>query len=1455
MAQTEITEILNNLRDDLKLQSESLEKILTLTNSKLELISEDKEVEDLMRIYISELKKVVEDKFNSEIIKIEELAVLTDSIPAKISFEPLEKKIANFRPVLDDLKDVISDSLTQNKDIVIEHFSNLESRFSSIITNSDFTEFRKDLGEFIQKVVDNSTILNTEFTYTGEKLENIISSIKSINFKEDFENIVSKLYEIKDSIENNDSYITLSSEIAELSDNINTSFSNFGETNEQNYSELKNDLSDIKNNLTTLSEISYTDELNRLSNLAELTADDISILKEEFRQSAESDLENSSRLSDKTYEISDKLNQVEETLASVKEIIEKSDNKEQLINEFQKFKEELPSVVTSEDFANFRTDFTDFIRKIIDNANVLHLNSDAVKEQISIILDKFAALNYKQDFENIAGSVSEIKSSFENNSKMNYENITNSINDLKAVLSQNVNNQIIETRENSEKIVNVLSEAVSDIKNIRDLSANKHLEILDSISQELHTVLNSSNEKINTNIDLNFGGLKTTIEKINTEFENLKTDIIKTNDSSMFLLSSGFENVKASIETLSNIFSSVSDSIENISEKHSERILSNILELISNIDELKAEIHQFSSNYLDKISGSIGELSTKIDSISDFSDFYEKLEDLKNIISNLNFDENILEQINNLKILITENSTDERLISKLCDLESAIIHNSDNAEHNLEILQTKIAEFAHIVENSNSDTEGKIAASLEEITSIKDELSGLSEVLKSSKLSTDEKLSETLSIIDSGIENIIFNLNTINENVNRNEGIKETVESIDEKFDSLSGLINELKNEHSLNNVDLITDIEEKVTALKDELTLINTDIAAAIQCKSEEIIRAFEPVKTGIDEFIGFDFEKIISDLKSQIELSFMNFSVDVNSEFASASENISHLEQAFKEIYSKLSVVEDCVSEKIQNNIELLNAAFESNIRGLKSDIKEQIEVNNDELKQYLTIAINNSQLENAVKTLKDSLLNKLTEVCDIQQESASNYEIISSKVSTLSNNLKDYISTAVREITENCSTNRILPVIDLLHQNNDEIKTTLENINSKIDIIALDNTTEELQIRFDELDENHNKVEEMLSTLNIKVDTLAADDSQLNILEEIDDIKNIIFEQRKFFEESSDEKTAAIDKYLRDVLLKLDSVDLEKNSEDIKESILNALVSLVDQISFVEETEDIKDFVEEKTGEIKENIIEIQKQLKQLANPDDDFEYVYTLQDVETDIAKLRLAINNMNGNDLSDVTDEIKNLTGIVEGLESSLTQEQIIDLKNDFEKLNEDIVSISSRTNKLLLNSDESYKALNDGLSNFNNVIFKLEDRLNYLDTTAATERLERKLDDIQTLSIASANSDKIFKEVMTCLGEWIDATDENINRISEKTAEIDNVKESIQELKSIIPEKTGLLNELEQKFEKQEKHIENLEMKIEKILSKLDEKDDMLLNRKVDKIEKMLSQFGANIEKLTSYVE
>ena len=1009
-------------------------------------------------------------------------------------------------------------------------------------------------------------------------------------------------------------------------------------------------------------------------------------------------------------------------------------------------------------------------------------------------------------------------------------------------------------------------------------------------------------------------------------------------------------------------------------------------EITLKVDDLINEIKVMSSEYSVKILNSLNDISSKFDNLSDsisseinenmsafkdiltsLSDNFESLHseisqqlkdnndtqlvELNNISLNISdFKSHINEVTDSLKDYISElniaaksskSLSDSKFSEKLLDLEAAMVHSSEIYDQKMDLLQGKLSEFAQIIEGSASDTEAKIASSVEEITDVKTELSLLNDSLKSIKLSSDEKFTETVASIETGISSIISDLDSVSNSLSEgiNEKLNEKVLHLDEKFDGLLTSVNDIAS-NSLSN-----DLEEKLSGLKQEIGLINTDIANALQENADNIENSINGLKSDIQEFTAYDFDNIVNEIKAQLELSFMNFSVDINGELSSTGEAVSRLEQAYKETYNKISLIEDCVSEKIQNDIELLNLTIEQNSRDIKNTFGDKLDNYIDELKSHLDLLLNNTKTYEKIDNLKDELSIKLDAVLDEQNnlsesaktlidnnaelnqkldalvESSDTEEILdslteielkaqergadlkdvinslTSKVDVIANDssLKLALSTIGEKIDSIADNNTIEQALKMLSEKidiliadnsinslSDKVKENFElinnkidviasdtaitefqekfddafeGINTKIDILASDSSLEELQEKFDEISETEEKVAEMLSALHEKVDVLAMDGSDFDLEEEIDDIKDLIFEQRKYFEATSDEKAAAIDKYLKDVLLKLDNVDLEKNSEDIKESIMNALVSLFDQISFVEETEDIKDFVEEKTDEINQNLIEVQNQLKQIASSNDDFDYSYTLQDVETDIAKLRLAINNMSGSDFESLSDNIKKIVKSVEGLESSLTQDQVVDLKSDIEKLNEDILSISSRTNKILLSSDESYKALNEGLNNFSSLVYKLEDRINYLDNNAVSERLEKKIDNIQSMSIASANADKVFHQVMMYLGEWIDSTTENISSITEKTSEIADIKESINELKEAMPEKSSILDELEEKFEQQELRIDRLEMKIEKILSALEQKDDMMLNRKVDKIEKLISRLGTNIEKLASYVD
>lgn len=1424
--QTEIAELLNNMREENQRNVENFEKILSGINNKLELMDGNNEAVELVRFYIAELKKAMEDRFSASMVKCDALEVSIDGIVssqenlAKTSElkdlfgvfsahnEAFMAEISNQKNLLDildtklsqiDEKSLDKDELTlmvqnvsedlsvlseniqktfvqaeeklNNLDVTEQisglktsidelrelvsvapdysrEFENLENKFENIVSEADFSGFRADLADFVQKIIDNSSALNSELSISTGKILNSLNSFDYASLKDELSVLRSCLDDIKE-VSYQAFFEELSHAVEHIFDEIHFLQGAIGTDVHENFGAVKSGLEELVTNLHDLK-----DDVAEAVNVIKVNNDGtINLVKDNFekvfanissildgvgvvktdtiinREKLYEISENISKfepvdysadfnqISDKLDDLSDRNSDLNSNITTefenIRELVKSLDNSDAVKFQFEEFERAFTKIVTVEDFLNFKTEFAEFIQKIIDNANALYENS-------------------------------------------------NSANEL--------------SRDEFEKINTTLANLSADVLYLKDISENQPSDILNDIN----SFINDAVEQLNSGAELNFGDLKKSLEEVTSEISEIKNDFIQKNDENSFSISSGFDSVKSSLENLLSALNSMGATNESVSaiDEKIDRLNDVLSAFSSDLTSKQDEVIQLITEANDTGDVRVKNVSDCIDNLQKYID--ESVSCLKNYMSELG------ESANSAKV-----AGDEKLTQKLLDLETLMSQSAAEYEQKMEVLQAKITEFAHIVENSNSDTEGKIASSLEEIEGIKSELVLLSDGLKSSKISNDEKFAETVSLIDAGIENIIFNVTSLTDNIisGTTASFKENILSLDEKFDKLCELIEEVKNLQAINNVDLIQDVENKVTALKDELGLINSDIVSAIECKSEEIVRAFETVKSSIDEFVSFDAEKILADLKAQIELSFMNFSVDINGEIVSNTQAVSKLEQAFKEVLNKLTVVEDCLNEKVQNDLELLNVNLETAVRDIKINLETKIEEQAGELKVCLdTVLENNEKLESSINGIENKL------------------DIIAS-------------DTTVND----------------LHDRFDEI---LENVS-------------EFNDRFDNLSQTDKKVSDMISALHEKVDALVADSSDFDILQEIDGIRDIIFEQRKFFEVSSDEKASTINNYLKDVLLKLDNVDLEKNAEDIKESILNALVSLVDQISFVEETEEIKDFVEEKTEEINQNLLAVRNQLKQLTSAGDDFDYIYTLQDVESDIAKLRLAVTNMSGNDFSDITDEIKRIVDAIEELETSLTQEQIVDLKSDIEKLSEDIVSISSRTNKLLLNSDEAYKALNDGLNNFSNIVYKLEDRLN----TDTSERIERKIDNIYSLAVETDNASKVSRQVMMYLGEWIDTASEKISDICEKTTEIDSIKENIQELREVLPEKSEILDEIEQKFERQEERIDRLEMGLDKVLSILEQKDDTILERKVDNIERILSTLGTNVEKLTSYVD
>lgn len=1464
----EIAEILNSMRVENENNVKNFEKVLTDISAKLELMAGDSEDADLIKVYLTELKKLVEDK----------------SVDTNTRFADIEKILHNVLLSQDDVA-----KTSELKDLFHVFSAAFDNFTSNFVNQKDFLE---DLSLKLENVENK--------VFDKDELASLIAGLNQ------------DLVAVNNDIEK--SFVSIDEKFAEV--------------------------------IKKLDSFDITEQVNSINSKILNISEEINLIPSKISFAS----------------LEDKISYSQSVLNSLRELItETSEQENAIISErFEKLEKSFESIVTDSDFTGFRTNLADFVQKIIDNSTVLNTKLSYTTERIEHILTTIENLDNSEEFDKVLNTVNQ-------NAGENLDKILADIENLKTRISKEISsNSKTYFDDLSIKIANIISE-ISDVKS-----------------------------------------------NLEEKCDNVSEDISQN-------VSTAFASTKISMENVIVAMNNLNDMLKEQSEKNAETVL-------ANIDELNGKVDEFSTDIVDELRSSFSDIKTGFSSdiASNISDLKlhlgDVVESLRNYVSELNDNSETSKKV-----------VDEKISKKLLAMETAIENCSDVYEDKMATLQVKLAEFAQNVQNTSSDVNEKISSSIEELGDIKQEIVSVQEALGEVKSSADEKTEKILMLLDENVKEIL----TVIENLEKstlkdiNSSINENIDLIENKFSTVLDVLEKFNSETGLAG-----SIEEKFSALKQEIGLVNTDITGTIQSSRDEILQNFEDIKKSFDDFSDYDFNKLMADLKILLETSFMNFSVDVNGELASSSEAIMRLEQAYKDIFNKITLIEDCVSEKLQNDIELLNITIETNSKNLQCLFEEKLDEYIGDMKSQIANMLEDTRVVDAISNTKEEINVKLDVVLDkqdnieknITETISNNAEDVSNKIYgnifSLGEELKNHIKSTCDEVVEKtvdqtvkqtveqtvekCDTSKCEENIDILNQkvdalvlstNKDEIlnsinefgesaeqannvlnekidilisstdkdeilnsvdelgakteqandvlnqkidalvistdneeilhsleeieakadktgsdltetlesliarvdiiasddslKSDLENIteklddfeenteyfknaldtlSNKVDIIAADNSLDILYDKFDEFSETEDKVAEMLTALHQKVDVIAMDDNDFDIEEEIDDIKELIFEQRKYFEVASDEKANAIDKYLKDVLLKLDNVDLEKNSEDIKETIMNALVSLVDQISFVEETEEIKDFVEEKTDAIKQGLIEVQNQLRQLASPDDDFGYSYTLQDVESDIAKLRVAITHLSGNDFENLSGDIKKIVNSVEGLETTLTQEQIIGLKGNIEKLNEDILSISSRTNKILLTSDESNKALNDGLNNFGSLVEKLEDRLEYLDNTEATERLERKIESIQSMAVESANADKVFHQVMMYLGEWIDTTTENISSITEKTSEINlikenvndviekvsdiqDIKDNIEELRSAVPEKSELLSELENKFEQQEARIDRLEMKLEKILSTLEEKDDMVLNRKVDKIEKMLSRLGTNIEKLTSYVD
>ncbi len=371
--------------------------------------------------------------------------------------------------------------------------------------------------------------------------------------------------------------------------------------------------------------------------------------------------------------------------------------------------------------------------------------------------------------------------------------------------------------------------------------------------------------------------------------------------------------------------------------------------------------------------------------------------------------------------------------------------------------------------------------------------------------------------------------------------------------------------------------------------------------------------------------------------------------------------------------------------------------------------------------------------------------------------------------------------------------------------------------------------------------------------------------------------------------------------------------------KEDLTLQLVQLFEGISFADELCEIKDSIDENfrqnaaekidLSDLQDSLDSIQAKLDNLINKDsqniqneevdaaelsetqktdNETEYSYKMEDVESDMAKLRLELKEI----LSSL-DIVKQKQ--TENIDSKQSSELFPSAQ--FDGLCEDVSSISKRTNKLILTSEDANKTLKHYLEDFNQVIATVNEQANKLNAYPQhVSAIHTKLDSLTRFTLSSTKSDKIVNDALMYIAQWIDTTTETFENIKSDLHSIketglntldvrlgtvdtkvnDLTKNADTKIANLEKISTDTSKSLEAIDYNQQKRIDALEYKID-MLSRSDKELKILLEtiaaqvvatnerlratsassieEKLEVLEHKIAKFERNINKIASYIE
>lgn len=737
--------------------------------------------------------------------------------------------------------------------------------------------------------------------------------------------------------------------------------------------------------------------------------------------------------------------------------------------------------------------------------------------------------------------------------------------------------------------------------------------------------------------------------------------------------------------------------------------------------------------------------------------------------------------------------------------------------------------------------------------------------------------------------------------------------------------------------------VDSKFSAVKGEFDNLNQVLTESL--KTPELLAAFNKIQNQIHYFAEeqesqkFAFNSIISHIEKFGTLEETNDNLRAN--FAIVKEQNTIINENVNKQLDLINKYNESLEENNKRTLEDLNTiifSLKEFSESLNEDAKEVKDFVNEKVD---TVISKIHETDSFIEILNNNLTTLVKVVGNIfdDEEFASLRDDVADvliKTNFLSETLNKIATKD--ELLSNSEKNK-----DEIKKHNQDLITSLENrILSKLDFSDLEHIKDYTEKMFyqgtEVLKEEIWSIKDTVNKVNSNAVTKDDFDKKLEELKSIskeikEDITDVISEESVAASTQINEISTTIESLKNDIseiILNEQNEQITTALQNLQSKFVSQLVQIADNISFAQDAEEINDNIFNCSDEIKEKIsadisdikqeiellkgvsdeenenilnlitkiddaiqTDITKDLKTLISGfkllttglKEDKGYLYTLPDIESDLSKIRLDLNNIqktlvdsdsiSDENSTDIASKINNIKSAIEKLQESPITSEVADIKALFDNLNEDISSISKRTNKLIISSDEITKVLKANIISFTSLVNSFEKQSREFYNSAFLNELNVKIDGISRGTNAILKSDQVLNEAFMYMGEWIDTASDSFDEIKN---DLSKVKRVLLSEEDNTAEKLELsVKSLGQRIEIQEAKLDAVDDKLNKLLAQQNESKELKslleyvasqvsvtnekiiendkLAQKISSMEKQLKKIEKNVAVITEYID